>query len=321
MIAMFFAHLLPHFDDTGIDRTIAYRIVSSLAAPLFLFLTGYNFSKNQRLSKVLEKSILFLIIASSIDVFIWDIIPCYSFDVLYCIAIGYFSLFFFQKLSDKVKILVLICIVIFSIFLQQKYSYHMLEPDLSEFRLASLNGLITNLFIDGWFPIFPWVLFIFLGAFSRSMVISINRKWMMVFSIIFFVFFLVLIILQKRFMPEMAVEVFYPADLVYLSFGVSFLILIWNLRRHLLTWKLTVISDLGKYSLFFYVIHLSILVVLDRPIRQFIEYFTNPHLALLCTYFLFLIFLFPILKIVLKLKTSLLYNKIKRYTLVHLFFH
>ena len=76
------------------DYSYFFRVICSLAAPLFVLLSGISFSVSSKYpstSDTKTKSALYLLItASCIDLFIWQIPPFNTFDVLYIIAFGIF---------------------------------------------------------------------------------------------------------------------------------------------------------------------------------------------------------------------------------------
>ena len=71
-------------------HSIWLRLISSLAAPLFIFLSGYSFfvsfNQNKNFYHKFSQALYILISAVFVDVFIWQIMPFQTFDVLYLIS-------------------------------------------------------------------------------------------------------------------------------------------------------------------------------------------------------------------------------------------
>ena len=78
-----------------------FRIICSLAAPLFVLISGISFSVSSKYpstSDTKTKSAFYLLItATCIDLFIWQIPPFNTFDVLYIIAFGIFLNIFLKN--------------------------------------------------------------------------------------------------------------------------------------------------------------------------------------------------------------------------------
>jgi len=321
MFMMFFAHLLPIFNKTGIDSMFVYRIISSVAAPLFLFLVGYNFSLNQDFKSVIKKVLVFLLFAGLIDVFLWGILPFYSFDVLYCIAFGYFALYFFNQLRNSLKLSVLIIFVLGAFIFQFYYSQKLNEPGIFQFNDFNYLVLLQNLIFNGWFPIFPWLFFIFLGSYVRFFQFNLFRKWLHIVSLISFFVCSYLVYFKGAYMREMAVEIFYPANFLYLVLACSWLYFVWNLKNYFRQFDNNLIAEFGKYGLLFYVLHLTILHFVTSILPFTLSIIPNPHIALLILYACLLGILFLGLKSIDKFKKSSIYQTSARFLIVKMLFH
>jgi uncharacterized membrane protein len=256
ILIMFYAHLIPHYSDAGTKLFFFERVLSSIAAPVFLFLVGFNFNPSQSFIKLSKRILIILLFAALIDLLIWNIYPFYSFDVLYLIGFSLGFLFVFNYLHKIWKWLIFIILLISPLIINVyfMYSNHLDEPYLNEeFNLSSIP---YNFFINGWFPFFPWMLFPLLGfEFKR---INMNN-WLVnsvvVISLICSIYFLSLVNFQTR---TFAIEIFYPAGLIYLFFALSYVLFIW-INRGVFEFKpFKFLSVLGKTSFFLYALHLSI---------------------------------------------------------------
>ncbi len=324
LLIMFFAHLLPHFSATEVDAYFVFRLLSSSAAPLFLFLTGLNFSDKQTLKEVFSKAFVFLVLAAFIDIVLWHIIPFYSFDVLYCIGFGYPILFFFSKARKWLKLVVIFGILLLSFQLQHFYHQVIAEHDINQWAQFNWNEVRVNFFYNGWFPIFPWLFFMLLGVLSKGEKLHKRmRNWPgFLLGLVLCTFSIYLLKNGDLFLPEMAVELFYPANFTYILFAVSFLYLFWFLEPFIEKCKsFSVFVEIGRYSLFYYVLHLTLLTLLTSVIDQIIALKWNPIVLLLLVYICLLLLLFSFIWLIRLLKTSHFYQLNKQRLIIRMFFH
>lgn len=276
IMCMFYAHLIPHFMESGTELFFWERVVSSIAAPLFLFLVGYNFNVKQDLKRVLKRMLVILVIAGSIDTFIWHIFPFYSFDVLYLIGISLAFLYLIRRFNTIQLIILVLSVLLISVSLQQFgfYSIELNEPYLNE--EYQITQVVYNFFINGWFPFFPWIIFPILGLLART--ISFNALKFRVISSFLFLVAIPLLFLIDFNWRTFAVEIFYPASWIYLSFALVFLFFIWTNKSFLSSKLVGFLVHLGKTSLFLYIFHLSVYAVLGDYVisilnNRFICYF------------------------------------------------
>ncbi len=276
IICMFYAHLIPHFMESGTQLFFWERIISSIAAPLFLFLVGYNFNTKQDLKRVLKRMFVILVIAGFIDTFIWHIFPFYSFDILYLIGFSLAFLFLLRRFNTLQLLILVLLVLLISVSLQLFgfYSIELNEPYLNE--EYQLNQVVYNFFINGWFPFFPWIIFPILGLLAQTNVFS-ALKFRVISS------FLLLLALPLMFLIEFkwrtfAVEIFYPASYIYLSFALVYLFFIWTNKSLLSSKSVGFLVHLGKTSLFLYIFHLSVYALIGDYVigilnNRFICYF------------------------------------------------
>jgi uncharacterized membrane protein len=284
IVIMFYAHLLPHF--TRFELSIFDRVISSLAAPIFLFLVGYNFSVNISLTSLNKRILIIFFIATLVDVFIWNVYPFYSFDVLYTIGISLIFLFISKNWSKKLKFIMLVVFLISVILIDNfnLYSVSIDEPYLGE--KYSIKGVFYNLFIGGWFPIFPWLFFPVAGNLFKN--ISINNWVVKIVSLVLFIslFALFCIIKYKFNLRPLAVEIFYPANVIYLPIAIVFITLLISWKSILETKVLNFLSIFGKLSLFLYFFHLFLYNLFADRLIQIIPNKFIVYSIFLCLFFL-----------------------------------
>ena len=159
-----------------------FRCLGSVAAPLFIFLSGMmvRFSqihKGYPLVYFLKRGLMLIVVAAFLDVAAWRLYPFTSFDVLYIIGISAPIAFLFGRIN-RPALQGILCGAIFLLapLLQHLFGY---TPYPSEFNfdgsyylvVEGQTHVLNHLFIDGWFPIFPWLGFSLLG------VMLANYRW------------------------------------------------------------------------------------------------------------------------------------------------
>lgn len=261
IIIMVFANSAAYFLVGDIHPL--FRVISSLAAPLFITIAGASltFSSHEPLKKFLKRGLFLFISASMVDVLAWRIFPFVTFDVLYLIAFGTIIL---GLLRFGVWFDALACLIILLIsFLLNNNDYRFEIPDFSLFKQieeAYSGSNIRRALIDGWFPVFPWVGYMFLGRFlfRLTQILNIRMLTRLLFFSLMFIGIFMLTIYPANPIRENYIEVFYPIRPLFAL--VSFLSL-FSLFINFLKAKdkknkwLTALEMFGKNSLFIYILH------------------------------------------------------------------
>jgi uncharacterized membrane protein len=268
IVIMIIANSSPYVLET--PHSTGLRLISSLAAPLFIFLSGYSFvlSFKKKLDykrKALQAFYLF-VTAALIDTAVWRMLPFHTFDVLYLIAFGIlFNLIIF-RFNWMVKLSIAVAIIFLSFTLRIFLGYRF-EPD--DFKISSI--IWTNfdpafllqgkrLLIDGWFPVLPWLSLSIIGSVVAEKADAFIRykniiKWI---SLLFFVLGLILI-LNQNISPEERdgyLELFYPPGIVYLLIAFSFILTLFSFTNSMsFPGKINIINLFGRHSLFVYLLH------------------------------------------------------------------
>jgi len=254
ILLMFYAHLLPHFTENGEEIYFLERLASSLAAPIFLFLVGYNFLPSSSMLNTIKRVIIVLSYACLIDVLIWGIYPFYSFDVLYTIGLSLIFLQLITRFLIGFKLVILLGIIV-AMFAIWKFNFYLLtldEPYIGE--SYKMSNVLFNLIINGWFPIIPWFIFPLLGYLAQSQ--KINKLFAVVVGGITFFTMLFFFHDSSFGIRPFAVEIFYPADWVYLIIAISWLLILWSIRNIFDNSFFKFLNPLGKASFFLYGLHL-----------------------------------------------------------------
>ena len=257
-----------------------FRIICSLAAPLFVLLSGISFSVSSKYpstSDTKTKSAFYLLItATFIDLFIWQIPPFNTFDVLYIIAFGIFLNIFLKHKT----LLYVLSFIIFSIglavYLQVvlPYRFDMQEISLNNFLQVNktdyIISSIRNMFVDGWFPIFPWICLPLIGTLivKYQHFFQSYKLYTYVFSLITFFVSIYGLSTSSTIVPlrNGYVELFYPASFLIFMLVCSGALLFFTstFSYKISNPLISFFSMIGKYSLFIYILHIAIIhFVLD----------------------------------------------------------
>lgn len=257
-----------------------FRIICSLAAPLFVLLSGISFSVSSKYpstSDTKTKSAFYLLItASCIDLFIWQIPPFNTFDVLYIIAFGIFLNIFLKHKT----LLYVLSFIIFSIglagYLQVvlPYRFDMQEISLNNFLQVNktdyIISSIRNMFVDGWFPIFPWICLPLIGTLivKYQHFFQSYKLYTYVFSLITFFVSIYGLSTSSTIVPlrNGYIELFYPASFLIFMLVCSGALLFFTstFSYKISNPLISFFSMIGKYSLFIYILHIAIIhFVLD----------------------------------------------------------
>lgn len=287
------------------------RIYGSLAAPLFIFLAGmmvsYTISvKSHPLSYYLKRGGLTLLIGALIDIFLWDILPFMTFDVLYVIGIAMPPIFFFNRLNRSLQLLFIGLIFGITPFLQYHFGYaesptELALADLQSFGDVQQIPILKQFFIDGWFPLFPWIGVAFLGAYIGNLKQTMNAES---FSKLMLkagsVSLLIGMALWSYFNPQMATntgfvetshannlygillsregysELFYPPTIYYLLTFLGFILISIPVMKQLQHLRvIQPLSVFGRSSLLVYILHTAFIVFIFNqldvyPLEMFV---------------------------------------------------
>jgi len=151
------------------------RLTSSLAAPLFILLSGMMVAlsrtkKQYALRYFLIRGGLVILIAAGLEAVVWRLFPFLDMDVLFLIGLSLPLAYLFLGLDRKIRWGILGAIFCATPIFQFAFGYPEIPVQIplaagamgmAGFTLPALAG---HWLIDGWFPVFPWLGFALLGA-------------------------------------------------------------------------------------------------------------------------------------------------------------
>jgi Predicted membrane protein len=262
-----------------------FRIFSSLAAPLFIFIAGMmvassSVRRHYGLSHFAIRAGLLLIVGTLIDLLIWGIVPFNSFDILYFIGIATPLTFLLTRLQPKVQLIAIALVIVASPAMQHLFGYaeKLSEPLLSGTtgRALSSNsertGPLHHLFIDGWFPLVPWLAIMWVGAlvaqrFLASTADGGYRKVRNLGLVLVSIGIPVWIYSPgAHYLRDGYSELFYPPTPGFLLTALGFnCIVIWTVRFPHAAALSAPLRFLGESALFIYIIQCALIVFLINP--------------------------------------------------------
>src|SRR5262245_3706551 len=152
---------------------LGFRLYGSFAAPLFITISSMMVVLTMRtraysLRRFLIRGALTLAVGATIDLLTFRIYPFLTIDVLYLIGFSLPLAFLFSRLGSPSRWTIVVLIFLLTPILQKFLGYTEVldEIPLSQGFPAGADGLraLHQWIVDGWFPLFPWLGFSFLGV-------------------------------------------------------------------------------------------------------------------------------------------------------------
>ncbi|MFZ9236426.1 MAG: heparan-alpha-glucosaminide N-acetyltransferase domain-containing protein [Algoriphagus sp.] len=253
------------------------RVLFSTAAPIFIFLSGVSlrFSEENGKStlKTIQRICQVLFFAILIDVVIWGIVPFYTMDVLYLISFSLITILGLKRLPDFYALLVFVLSFSMTLFFVQYYNFSLNE--VSAFEIGDdylFLDAVKHIFIDGWFPIFPWIGISILGYYFTKHRLVFSKYLNLVLLIGFvgvagFLFFTLEGAFSFNLPRSNYMEIFYPVTLPFFVYmGSIFLLVFYFMQKNYL--PRNYVCLLGTYSLAVYFFH-PVLLQFYLPIFNF----------------------------------------------------
>ncbi len=153
-----------------------YIAGGSFVPAMFILLAGMSVAyttmfKNYTLKHyLLRMGTLFVTAAIVIDAFVWGLVPFLGMDVLYLIGLSLPVAYVVQRLSSGWRWFCVVIVLVSTPVLHAVFGYASHPTAIHIFGRADAPGqfdagaVIKHWFVDGWFPIVPWLGFALLGV-------------------------------------------------------------------------------------------------------------------------------------------------------------
>lgn len=274
------------------------RLICSLAAPIFIVLTGY-FTQMNLLKQVVNKKILItralqiLFLGAFIDLALWQTIPFITFDILYLIAFSQLILIFLNsKYFNSLIFLIFLGTFLLPYIITYRFEIDDIPLQLFDgFKTILLSAPLKRMIYDGWFPLFPWFAFALMGASAYKNRLIFSNKSNYFFLTGLTSIGLVYLIIMDKVIPirNSYLEIWYPLKGIQLFIPLSVFFVILGTLDNRIYGPFAIsnfLTILGKNSLFAYISNsLLMALVISWELNQYI----NPLFSI--SFFIFFIVL------------------------------
>ena len=155
------------------------RLLASVAAPLFIFLSGMMVAlsfrkKRHNLSYFVLRGGAVVLLGALLDLLVRGMFPFMDSDVLYLIGISLPLTYLFLHLGFSQRVIIILSVVAAAPLLQGFIGYGglplqvPLAPESAGTVLPAFPAILRQWLVDGWFPVFPWLAIALLGAQAGS---------------------------------------------------------------------------------------------------------------------------------------------------------
>lgn len=256
-------------------HSIWLRLYGTFAAPLFILISGMMVAltaktKGHVFKYFLFRGIMIIIVGALIDVLIWRIYPFTTVDVLYLIGLSLPLSYLFSRLDNKSRWFIIMLIFLATPLLQKVLGYtdypteYNLMGELT-IIIGNQTNIISHWLVDGWFPIFPWLGFSFLGVNLAKLRLDNANFRKKFFSFIAFCILAFGSIIWWLYPGKLLTragysELFYPPTLGYIFSAIGLIILLFSIvdwKPYIIVYK--PLQALGESALFMYVLHLVLI--------------------------------------------------------------
>ena len=266
-----------------------YRFLSSLAAPLFIITAGMMVAlsrtgRGRSFSYIAVRGGLVILAAVLLELLVFQYIPFIDMDVLYLIGISLPLAYLYLGLPERKRLLVPAAILLMAPVLWAGFGYNttVIEPGFSLFSptvpgtlVPGLADIVKSWFVDGWFPVFPWLALSLIGAeagmyrWGRGAVRSFRFSTEGLFAAGLLAGGGILWVLfpGAQAVREGYVELFYPPVIGLLLFSAGFYLLALTVLDHLpgSSSLMDPLRAAGECSLAIYLIHYTIIQLVIAP--------------------------------------------------------
>jgi uncharacterized membrane protein len=272
IFTMLCANVIGYVSPTSV-HPLWIRFYGSFAAPLFILLAGYVATmglqlKNYPFTYFLKRGLMVILTAVLIDVLIWKIFPFTTFDVLYVIGLSLILIYFFNKHSLVVKSIIIVLLFGCAPILQYLFGYtdypteYYLTGELT-IAVGNQTNILQHFLVDGWFPVFPWLGFAFLGTLLYNLKDRYNNfksNRLLLWGLIGIItgavglyFYPFSQLLAERGAYD---EVFYPPSTSYILLAVGIILFLFAAMSRLQKFSIfRPLAIMGETSMFIYVFH------------------------------------------------------------------
>ncbi len=271
IFTMIMANMLPYLLMPPVPLPV--RLYGTFAAPIFVTLAGMMVAltnKRHPFGYFLDRGAIIILIGVLIDVFLWGEYPFAGMDVLYLIGMSIPIAYLFLKANEKFRWAIIVAIFLLTPLFQNIIGYREIH-----YLDHCLNGIAHSLFVDGYFPLFPWLGFSLLGAqlgtirwkngeikkYDNPPMAAVIIALLVIGSALWAAF------PGNMYFREGYAELFYPPTIGFMVAAIG-VILLTIYVFDALQWNRLIepLRSMGQYSLQIYVVHLAVIALIIKPL-------------------------------------------------------
>lgn len=269
---------------SGVEMPLLIRIICSMAAPLFIMVSGFMVSQiihKHHFRYFAIKGAFILFVAVCIDIFIIGIKPFEGFDVLYLIGLAVPIAAMMTRYHEKVICALMIIILLLDHLLLHYFGYKDVEPhvvSLSNLFILPEISSIHYWLISGWFPVFPWLGYTLAGVLLGKLYQKAAKEQMILFNhthyllgsvVILLIGLAMMITFPAAMKPRMGYfEIYYPMStgvfIMLLGLSSIFMSIAYFAQHNRLITLL--IRPLGVSVLTLYMLHFIVIFHILHPL-------------------------------------------------------
>ncbi|MHB8163176.1 MAG: heparan-alpha-glucosaminide N-acetyltransferase domain-containing protein [Methanoregula sp.] len=267
-----------------------FRFLASLAAPLFVITAGTMVAlsrtgKGRSFGYIALRGGLVILCGALLHLLSYEFIPFIDMDVLYLIGISLPLAYLYLGLPARKRWLIIAAILLLTPVLWAGFGYNttIIEPTFTIFSPAVPGtpvpgpaDIVKLWFIDGWFPIFPWLALALFGAEAgmyRWGTVAVrsfrfNREGLFAMVLLVGGGILWVLFPGAQALRNGYVELFYPPVIGFLLFGTGFFLLALTVLDHVPAYYslMDPLRVTGECSLAIYLLHYTVILRIIDPL-------------------------------------------------------
>lgn len=266
------------------EHPVWLRFYGSFAAPLFILLAGYVATMGQSMKGYkffyfLKRGLMVILTGVLIDVLIWRILPFTTFDVLYVIGLSLILIYFFNKIHLLARGIIIILIFGLPPVLQYFFGYtvypteYYLSGELTT-EVPGQTNILQHFLVDGWFPVFPWLGFAFLGGLLfqiKERYDGFKSKRLLIYGLagilaggIELYYYPISGLIAERGCYS---EIFYPPTIAYILLATGLILVLFSVMSRIQQYLIfKPLAIMGETSMFIYVLHTILVQFVVAPL-------------------------------------------------------
>jgi uncharacterized membrane protein len=263
-------------------HAFSFRVASSFAAPIFITLAGMMIvagrnAANHDWPHYLARGTSLLAAGAGVDLLIWKIVPFRAFDVLYLIGLACPITYFVARLARGWQLGIIALIFLATPILQWRFGYTDLPGDIPLWGGDAgprpvpkhPTSVAQHLFIDGDFPLFPWLGMSLAGAvIAQEFFSDSGRRRLVWIALALLLSGIPAWVLYpgQQYVRDGYSELFYPPTVGFILTALGALLALLLAVGATSEWRIyQPLRWLGEAALLMYILHLAIIAYVLEP--------------------------------------------------------